>query len=124
MAIPGKNSFLLFHDQRIIFDSLSDAQAGQLIKMLYAYSDESKIPYTNGDALLGMAFSVMKSALDRSQGKYNRVTARDKENGSRGGRPKNPVGSEKPSGLKNNPKNPSEPRKADSDSVRDSDSDF
>jgi hypothetical protein len=126
MAIPGKNSFLLYHDQRHVIEALSDDQAGKLIKLIYRYSEMCDLPQIE-DPVLNIAFIGIKSAMDRACEKYEKVKKRNQENGKKGGRPSNKNsgglnGDEKPTGLpethsvKINPKNPDEPRKADSDS--------
>jgi len=99
MAIPGKNSFLLFHDMRSVFEDLSDEQRGKLILHLFDYSENSTIPEIK-DPLLKMAFNVNRAAIDRSAAKYKKVVERNRENGKAGGRPrkktqwviKNPAG--------------------------------
>jgi len=119
MAIPGKHSFLLYHDQKELIKALSDEQAGKLFKIIFNYSETSLYPVIS-DPVLNMAFIGIKTAMDRAAEKYQSVVERNRKNGKNGGRPrKNPVEPKKPSGFKKtqlNPKNPVEPKKADSDS--------
>ncbi len=91
MAIPGKNSFLLFHDQRPLIDALTDRQAGELFKMIFEYSETDTV-INNGDPVVNIAFISFKSGMDRASEKYQKVIIRNRENGKKGGRPKNPVG--------------------------------
>lgn len=65
--------------------------------------------------LAKMAFSFIKKEIDSDKEKYQKVCERNRENGSRGGRPKNPSEPRKPSGFSENPKNPSKPKKPDND---------
>ena len=59
----GKKSFLLYTDQREVFDELSDEDAGKLIKHIFAYvNDEDPI---TSDKLLKVAFLPIKTQLKR-----------------------------------------------------------
>ena len=65
---------------------------------LIDYSEAGEIPELDG--ITQMAFSFIRSQMDRDSEKYeSRVTA-NRENGKKGGRPKKPKGNEE------NPKNP------------------
>ena len=108
-SATGKRSFVMYHDQKPIFDNMSDEDAGKLIKSLFEYSEGNE-PVLDG--LMKALFSSFKSTLDRDAEKYNSVCKRNMANGKKGGRPKNP---EKPTGLI------WEPTKPDSDSDSDSD---
>jgi hypothetical protein len=58
----GKKSFILYCDQRGIFNKLSDEQAGVLIKHIFAYvSDEDP----EADFVTDLAFESIKSQLKR-----------------------------------------------------------
>lgn len=113
----GKKSFILYLDQRGTFEKLSDEQAGQLIKHIFAYcSDENP----TGDFITELAFEQVKQSLKRDLIKYKSIKERNKANGNMGGRPKKDE-PKKPSGLFGNP---DEPKKPDSVSDSDSDSDI
>lgn len=59
----NKNSFLLYLSQRHVFDSLTDKEAGVLIKMLFAYvADENPTPTTK---IQKVAFEPIKQQLKR-----------------------------------------------------------
>jgi hypothetical protein len=59
----GKKSFLLYTDQREVFEELSDEDAGKLIKHIFAYvNDEDPI---TSDKLLKVAFLPIKTQLKR-----------------------------------------------------------
>jgi len=61
--MQGKKSFLLYTDQREVFDELSDEDAGKLIKHIFAYvNDEDPI---TSDKLLKVAFLPIKTQLKR-----------------------------------------------------------
>lgn len=66
---------------------------------LIDYSEEGEIPVLDG--ITQMAFSFIRSQMDRDNEKYESRVAANRENGKKGGRPK------KPKGNGENPKNPS-----------------
>ena len=98
----------MYHDQRAVFESMSDEEAGKIIKSIFAYSDGEEHGLTG---LMLTVFEQFRSTLDRDLQKWQKVVDRNRANGQRGGRPKNPVGY---SG------NPDEPKEPDSDSDSDS----
>lgn len=104
-----KKSFILHIDSLGILDELSDEQAGQLFKLIYAHHNPNKPKETQITQLVNLAFYPFKSQFDRDFQTYQGIVERNKKNGLVGGRPK-----------KNNPK---KPKKADSDNVSDSVSD-
>jgi len=103
-----KKSFILYCDQRGIFERLSDEQAGILIKHVFAYvSDENP----EGDFITELAFESIKNSLKRDLRRWEGYIEKQRENGAKGGRPKKP---KKPKPFF---ENPTEPKKADSVSV-------
>ena len=66
----GKKSFILYCDQREIFDQLSDEQAGKLIKHIYSYvsDDDPK----SEDQIINLAFTSIRSALKRDLQKWEK----------------------------------------------------
>jgi len=109
-----KKSFLLYTDQIEIFKALSDDQRGALIMHVFDYNMNGHTIPDISDPVLSMAFTAIKMSMDRDIEKYDSIVERNRINGLLGGRP--PKEPKKPSGLINNPKNPEEPKKADSDS--------
>jgi hypothetical protein len=61
--MEGKKSFVLYTDQREVFDELDDADAGKLIKHIFAYVNDEN-PDTQ-DKLLRIAFAPIKTQLKR-----------------------------------------------------------
>lgn len=55
--------------------------------------------------LANMAFAFIKMDMDRDVDRYKEMCDKNKENGQRGGRPRNRTVSEKPNGFQENPKN-------------------
>lgn len=81
-----KNSFLIYLDYEEQFDLLTDEQIGQLMRAIMKYEKTKEIPQLDG--MLKMAFSFIKTQLDRDRKKYEKKCERNKENGAKGGRPK------------------------------------
>jgi hypothetical protein len=116
-----KNSFILHIDSLCILDKMTDDLAGQFIKIIYQYQKTKQLPEM--DFTMEMIVTPFINQFFRDEKGYEKTVERNRENGSKGGRPKKEP--KKPTGLKitqDNPKNPSEPKKADSDSDSDSDS--
>ena len=61
--MEGKKSFVLYTDQREVFEELSDEDAGKLIKHIFAYVNDED-PITD-DKLLKVAFLPIKTQLKR-----------------------------------------------------------
>ena len=73
-----KKSFILYCDQRGIFNKLSDEQAGVLIKHIFAYvSDENP----NADFVTELAFESIKTQLKRDLQKYEQIKDKRSEAG-------------------------------------------
>ena len=105
----NKNSFILYTDQRVFFEKLSDEDAGKLIKHIFSYvNDENPTP---DNLIIDLSFEPIKQTLKRDLKKWEKYIEKQKENGSKGGRPSKP--------KKPNPflENPPKPKKADSVSV-------
>jgi hypothetical protein len=83
---PVKKSFIVYTSYRAQIELLDDSQIGRLFRAMLSYADgeEPEIP----DPVVGMAFSFIKSQLDRDIEKYNEVAEKNRVNGAKGGRPK------------------------------------
>lgn len=78
---------------------LKDAEKGRLIDAMVAYAKGEE----NEDQLQGneaYVFPMFKLQIDRDRQEYEALVKRQRDNGSKGGRPK------KANGLEENPKNP------------------
>ena len=125
-----KTNFLLYKDFKPNVDILSDEQAGKLFKAVFQYVQDRTEPDFTSDGMLLMAFTMLKTTLERDLKKYKKQVEINKTNGKKGGRPPKEAQEthsvndkpKEPNGLNENRNNPSEPKKADSDSVTDSDS--
>ena len=109
--IVMKKSFLLYCDLKHTIDKLPDETAGKLLKLILDYANgEFKEP---NDLLLQVVFEPIKQSLIRDLEKYDAKVIRNRENGSKGGRPSKEDNPKKPTGLIDNPL---KAKKADSDS--------
>ena len=85
MAI-GKKSFVFYTEWIEIFNTLSDDEAGKLIKHVLKYVNDLN-PEAE-DRLTEIAFIPIKQALKRDLKKYENYIEKQKANGKKGGRPK------------------------------------
>ena len=72
------NTILLFTDQRAAIDYLSDDDAGQLFKAIYAYADEGNMPDFNGPMM--SLFTVIRTQIDRSREAYKAKCEKNRTN--------------------------------------------
>jgi hypothetical protein len=123
----NKRSFLLYTDIYFTVKKLSDEQSGKLFKHILSYVNDEN-PVLN-DVIIDLVFEPIKQQLKRDLKRYECICARNKDNGSKGGRPKTkhkkprkPSGlitnPNNPDGSRNNPNNPDEP---DNDNDNDND---
>ena len=114
----NKKSFLLYCDIHFTIQKLTDEQSGKLFKHILSYVNDEN-PELN-DFILELVFEPIKQALKRDLKRYEAICLRNKDNGSKGGRPKTkqrkpkkPIGlitnPNNPDGSRNNPNNPDEP---------------
>ena len=100
-----RKSFIIHNDSLAVLEELTDEQCGQLFRAIKAYQLGEDIELS---PIAKIAFSPFKNQFVRDADKYQNIVDRNKLNGSKGGRPKNP---KEPSGLLGNPE---KPQKADS----------
>lgn len=78
----GKNSFVLYKDQKGLFNYLTDEQAGKLIKTIFSYiSDENPTP---SDPIVNIAFESVKSRLKDDLVKWEETKEKRSEAGKKG----------------------------------------
>ena len=79
----GKKSFVLYTDQKEVFDELTDEDAGKLIKHIFAYvNDENP---EQSDKLLKIAFLPIKTQLKRDLVVWDEKKQQRAEAGRKGG---------------------------------------
>ena len=115
----AKNSFVIYHNYRDTLEDLTDEQVGILFRAIFDYEIDKKEPSFNGE--LKMAFRFIKKDLDLNSDKYTSICERNRMNGLKGGRPKNP---KNPDGFSKTQRNPETPKKADNDNDNDYDNDY
>lgn len=81
--MQGKKSFVLYTDQREVFDELTDEDAGKLIKIIFAYVNDEN-PEVN-DRLLKVAFLPIKTQLKRDLVIWDEKKQQRAEAGRKGG---------------------------------------
>lgn len=121
-----KKSFVIHTDILPSIEKLSSEDVGQLLIALLKYVDDGTLP-DNLSASCDMAFSFIKSQIDRDTEKYTKVCAARSEAGKQGGRPpKTDVfeeyeskKSKKSNCFSEKQKKQKKAKKADSDSVSD-----
>lgn len=81
-----KSSFLIYLDYEEQFNLLTDEQIGQLMRAIIKYEKTRELPQLNG--IVKMAFSFIKTQLDRDREKYEARCEKNRENAKKGGRPR------------------------------------
>lgn len=81
--MEGKKSFVLYTDQRDVFDELSNEDAGRLIKHIFSYVNDEN-PEAS-DQLLKIAFLPIKTQLKRDLKVWNDKKKQRSEAGRKGG---------------------------------------
>jgi len=109
----NKKSFILYADQKGVFDQLPDELAGKLIKHILAYvNDENPI---SDNLIINIAFEPIKQSLKRDLRRWEDYIEKQSLNGKKGGRPPKAKESQETQAFFEKPK------KADSVSVSDND---
>lgn len=87
-----KKSFLMYTSYLDNVEILSDEEAGQLLKAIYAFVNGNELPKL--DRVVQLTFNPIKSHLERDMEKYKDICRKRSENGAKGGRPKKQMVSE------------------------------
>lgn len=117
-----KDSFVLYTKYLDNIQALSMEQRGMLFTslMLYASGQEPE----EMDPVTAMAFSFIKSQMDKDIEKYNETCAKRSEAGKLGGRPKKQGKAKKANGFSENQKKQGKAKKADNEYEYDNDNDL
>ena len=70
--MASAKSFMLYFDNREQFEMMSDAQAGELIKALFAFAETGEAPELS-DGMVKIAFSFISSQISRDTEKYENI---------------------------------------------------
>lgn len=104
----AKTSVPFYYEYIEQLEDLDDKQFREIVLAMVEYDREDKI--IELDKISKMAFNFIKKRIDYDKEKYELICERNKQNGSKGGRPKeNPEKPKKPSGLSGNPEKPKKP---------------
>ena len=80
MKNERRKSFILYLDNSIILDQLTDEESGKLIKAIFKYQSSGVTPDFSKNPALAMGFSVFKMSLDRDSEKYQERCERNRAN--------------------------------------------
>ena len=114
-----KKSFVLHKDSLSVLDELTNEQAGILFKAIRNYQNGEPVDLEFG---LRMAFIPFENQFERDNEAYENTVKRNRDNGSKGGRPKKPTETQKTHSVIEEPKKPDSV--SDSDNVSDSEESF
>ena len=76
-----KNGFILYTENREVFDNLPDSECAALIRGIFQYEDEGIEPQLEGSAKF--VFMMLKHQLDRNREKYNKTREARSQAGKR-----------------------------------------
>lgn len=97
----GATWFKMFLRNKEIFDAVPDETAGKAIKAAMAYAQTGTPPEL--DQLTNVVFCALRPSIDDSLADFQVIRERNRQNGAKGGRPKQDTADQK------NPSNPSKP---------------
>ena len=80
-----KKSFILYKNNKDLIESLSDEQAGKLLKAIFEYETTGET--IELDPVTAIAFIAIKKELDESARAYAEKCEKNRERGRQGGRP-------------------------------------
>ena len=81
----GKKSFVLYADQRAVFDKMDDEQAGKLIKHIFSFVNDED---PEGDFITELGFAAIKAQLKRDLEKWRETREKRVQAGAKGGKQK------------------------------------
>jgi hypothetical protein len=114
-----KKSFLLYTDLIHTLDKMPNEKAGELFKHILMYVNDMN-PETD-DLIIQLTFEPIKQQLKRDLQRYEKTCLKNKENGAKGGRPKNPQKANESDGFLEEPKKPDNDIDNDTDIDNDKD---
>ena len=105
----GKNKIIVYADWLHNFEDLSDEELGKLMRHFFMYVNDLN-PVLE-DRFLKLAWKPIETTLKRDLKKWEQYVDKQRLNGAKGGRPKNP---KNPSLYIETQQNPTKPKKGDS----------
>ena len=100
-----RDGIIIYVQQYEAIKDLSQSDKGVLLDAIFHYHITGEVMQELPPMVL-MAFTFIRISIDSNTRKYEAIVERNRENGKKGGRPRNP-------------NNPSEPKKADTDTDTD-----
>lgn len=100
-----RDGIIIYVQQYEAIKDLSQSDKGVLLDAIFHYHITGEVMQELPPMVL-MAFTFIRTSIDSNTRKYEAIVERNRENGKKGGRPRNP-------------NNPSEPKKADTDTDTD-----
>lgn len=91
--MADKSSFVLYTEYIEQIEILSREQRGDLLTAIFYYAAGRELP--DMDGMTKMAFSFIRSQLDKDSEKYKAIVEKRREAGAKGGRPKASASEEK-----------------------------
>jgi len=116
LFVAMKKSFILHIDSLAILEEMTFEQKGILFDAIYKHQLGEEVTL---DFSMKMAFAPFKNQFIRDNEKYSEFIDKQKDNGSKGGRPKKPTEPNETQKTQAFSENPTEPKKAYNDSVSD-----
>lgn len=105
-----KKSFVMYNEWQPLFTNITDEQAGQLIKAVYAYQFGEESPPE--EPLLNSVYQMMRGRFETDAEKYKEVCEKRKLNGQKGGLAKASKSYQKvANATQEKPKEPPKPKK-------------
>ena len=98
MKDTQRNAFMIYKDNRVLFDAQTDEAAGKLIKAVFAYICDGEDLKTD-DGMINMAYQVLRNAFDRDAEKYQATCERNRENQRRRWERKKEESADRPGSL-------------------------
>ena len=96
----------LYTSYLTILAPFTDSQVGRLIRAMLAYSVSGAVPELRGNERF--IWPMLQDRLDRDEGNYRQRCIKNRANGAKGGRPKNPPVTLETDGFSEKPKKPKE----------------
>lgn len=116
----AKESFLMYFSFESTFRAFTLEERSEMLFAFFDYNRTGEEPKFSSRELQ-LCWLTFKNQFDRDAAKYENVCNRNRRNGMNGGRPAKP---KYPNGFLDNPNNPSEPKKAVTDTDTDTDTDI
>lgn len=115
----NKKKIIVYADWLDMFEAMTDDEAGRLIKHFFRYVND-KDPIAP-DRVTELVFEPIKAVLKRNLKHWEKRVEQNRNNGTKGGRPKTENNPNKPNGFLDNRKKPDNDNDKDNDNVNDKD---